>query len=1022
MKTGRVNAMNINQIGLASQKTGKEQKSIFGTVQSSESTQQTKPTEPKFVRQSGMINQISKGNGTYGKSGVEDTSKKESTPVSKTALDCLEDVKDRMTEDDVQDLEDEGMSLEKYESQRLDKALNRIKENRQEQRNSIENTVEKRKNQTEDMKETAVKNAVEHGTASQAAAALASANLPVTQDNIDKVTQAVEMSESAGSISDEARQYLISNEMDLTIRNIYQAEYSAGSTAGNTQFSGYVSTNVAYDVDGSSYKNSDADWELIKGQAEGVIESAGMEVNEDTLNQCKWLFENNLPVTKEALKQLNTLNAIQENYNSDEVMEQVIKNYETGIQPEDTSLGFFGKQEKDDQVQKFLVQVEAELSSSNSSILDVTQRRQLEEIRLKMTTEVSQKLIEKGIKLDTENLSEIVEGLKQIEQDYYHSMVQEGQADDINGAAELFQETIQKVNGLGAVPESVLGKTFDKRDIQTVNSLYETGISMKAEFEKAGESYEALGTEVRKDLGDSVKKAFAGIDDMLKDMGLEPTEANRRAIRILGYNSIEITKESITEMKNYDSKVQNLMDGLKPAITLEMIKRGVNPLDTPIDEVNQEIEQISQEIGASEDEKYSEFLWKLDQKKELSTDERKAFIGLYRLMNHISKSDGAAIGSVIKAGKELTLSNLLTAVRTSKSGGVNQSVDDNFGTLESTSRKGESISEQVQYYRREAQSVLNKMTPDNLEQASQSLRIDGQDTMEILQDVSLEMLHETIEQQSDNMDETSKQYLKEKMESYYEKLDNSQECMDFLESADISATLENTASAQTLLYENVWEQVADKTGKKPAEKEKYKESMQKLSESLGEDFFEEEYDSFTELCRSMVKESMYQEDTTSSDMSLYRFMGSSLELTGALSKKESYQMPVVTGDKIANVNVTLEHSSIHQGKVKIFYRSDDLGEIESEWTVRGDAVTGAITADNVTALDLLKQQKMTMRDAISEIGLTAEQVNFSLNRNKGIQLSSTENTDESVDTKVLLKVAKTFIKTVQTVEQSKERG
>lgn len=1022
MKTGRVNAMNINQIGLASQKTGKEQKSIFGTVQSSESTQQTKPTEPKFVRQSGMINQISKGNGTYGKSGVEDTSKKESTPVSKTALDCLEDVKDRMTEDDVQDLEDEGMSLEKYESQRLDKALNRIKENRQEQRNSIENTVEKRKNQTEDMKETAVKNAVEHGTASQAAAALASANLPVTQDNIDKVTQAVEMSESAGSISDEARQYLISNEMDLTIRNIYQAEYSAGSTAGNTQFSGYVSTNVAYDVDGSSYKNSDADWELIKGQAEGVIESAGMEVNEDTLNQCKWLFENNLPVTKEALKQLNALNAIQENYNSDEVMEQVIKNYETGIQPEDTSLGFFGKQEKDDQVQKFLAQVEAELSSSNSSILDVTQRRQLEEIRLKMTTEVSQKLIEKGIKLDTENLSEIVEGLKQIEQDYYHSMVQEGQADDINGAAELFQETIQKVNGLGAVPESVLGKTFDKRDIQTVNSLYETGISMKAEFEKAGESYEALGTEVRKDLGDSVKKAFAGIDDMLKDMGLEPTEANRRAIRILGYNSIEITKESITEMKNYDSKVQNLMDGLKPAITLEMIKRGVNPLDTPIDEVNQEIEQISQEIGASEDEKYSEFLWKLDQKKELSTDERKAFIGLYRLMNHISKSDGAAIGSVIKAGKELTLSNLLTAVRTSKSGGVNQSVDDNFGTLESTSRKGESISEQVQYYRREAQSVLNKMTPDNLEQASQSLRIDGQDTMEILQDVSLEMLHETIEQQSDNMDETSKQYLKEKMESYYEKLDNSQECMDFLESADISATLENTASAQTLLYENVWEQVADKTGKKPAEKEKYKESMQKLSESLGEDFFEEEYDSFTELCRSMVKESMYQEDTTSSDMSLYRFMGSSLELTGALSKKESYQMPVVTGDKIANVNVTLEHSSIHQGKVKIFYRSDDLGEIESEWTVRGDAVTGAITADNVTALDLLKQQKMMMRDAISEIGLTAEQVNFSLNRNKGIQLSSTENTDESVDTKVLLKVAKTFIKTVQTVEQSKERG
>lgn len=90
--------MNINQIGLASQKTGKEQESVFGTVQYSQSTQQVKGTTSKFTRQSGMINQLSKGNGTYGKNGVEDTEKRESTPISKSTLDCLEDVKDRMTE------------------------------------------------------------------------------------------------------------------------------------------------------------------------------------------------------------------------------------------------------------------------------------------------------------------------------------------------------------------------------------------------------------------------------------------------------------------------------------------------------------------------------------------------------------------------------------------------------------------------------------------------------------------------------------------------------------------------------------------------------------------------------------------------------------------------------------------------------------------------------------------------------------------------------------------------------------
>ncbi len=55
-----------------------------------------------------------------------------------------------------------------------------------------------------------------------------------------------------------------------------------------------------------------------------------------------------------------------------------------------------------------------------------------------------------------------------------------------------------------------------------------------------------------------IQKAFRNVDDILSDIGLEETEANQRAVRILGYNQIEITQESVAEMKAADEQVQRI--------------------------------------------------------------------------------------------------------------------------------------------------------------------------------------------------------------------------------------------------------------------------------------------------------------------------------------------------------------------------------------------------------------------------------------------------------------------------------
>ena len=47
-------------------------------------------------------------------------------------------------------------------------------------------------------------------------------------------------------------------------------------------------------------------------------------------------------------------------------------------------------------------------------------------------------------------------------------------------------------------------------------------------------------TAPRSDMGDSIKKAFSNVDDILQDLQLDTSETNRRAVRILAYNNTDV--------------------------------------------------------------------------------------------------------------------------------------------------------------------------------------------------------------------------------------------------------------------------------------------------------------------------------------------------------------------------------------------------------------------------------------------------------------------------------------------------
>ena len=214
----------------------------------------------------------------------------------------------------------------------------------------------------------------------------------------------------------------------------------------------------------------------------------------------------------------------------------------------------------------------------------VTARRQLEEIRLAMTMEAATRLVKQDINIDAKPLSKVVDVLKSQEADYYEQVVSSQDLHDIPDGVDLLKETLSKTDGLKNLPAYALGEMV-RTPAVTVGGLYDTASHMKATL--MGKAYETMMTKPRADMGDSITDAFQNVDAILEDLDFDRNEANQRAVRILAYNQMEMTKENIVSVKSADAKVQQMFETLTPQIVLNLIRENKNPLNMTIDGLNE---------------------------------------------------------------------------------------------------------------------------------------------------------------------------------------------------------------------------------------------------------------------------------------------------------------------------------------------------------------------------------------------------------------------------------------------------
>ncbi|MCI8875531.1 MAG: hypothetical protein HFI77_05650 [Lachnospiraceae bacterium] len=813
----------------------------------------------------------------------------------------------------------------------------------------------------------------------------AQADLPDSQENMAEGLEALNQAKELTKPSDGAIKYMLDNGLAPSIANLFLAEFSGSA--------GYTPP-----------EDGEIDFDSLTERIEQVITQAGEKVNDQTIEDSKWMIKSQIPFTAENFSYVEKLRGLELPMEESQVISAVALAVSEGGRPEDAMLlpeytlkaqaehamevvmeasdedlayltannmeitiesleqtAELRKQGKLNQTNSSPVLAEAKGAAegeeiSHEALMFLKAKRVLEETRLAMTTEANRALLKQGISIDTKPLEELVESLKQQENNYYEALL--GEKTGVNhteSMTQLFAETAQKVSDLKQMPAYLLG--IQGRDLDTVNGLHEAGTVLKDTLDKANESYETLMTAPRADLGDSIKKAFANVDDILKDLGLEANDANERAVRILAYNSLEINEESILAMKAADERVQRTFANLTPATVREMIHQGINPLDTDLDTLNKQAEAIRLESPEADNERFSEYLWKLEHNNEISPEERESYIGIYRLMNQVEKTDGAAIGALIAQGGELTMRNLLTAVRSSKKSGMDYTVDDEFSGVDGT--VGKSITDQIEtaYQSDCMRDVLETLTPVKMQKLMESPGWEDY-TPEQLKQALMQMSQETEAEEA----KADQEYYKAQAQEVRQAAVTEEQVYSLLSKLDLPNTVDNVLAANRLMNKRnqVFNQLFNKDevfsgeevdfqGIKEEILERFANAMKTPKEmAAAQEVLAETAEN---VMKTMIAD---KEHITSMDIRELKLMNAQLSIAGKMAEEENYTIPVLVGNEVTNMSLKIVRGTKKKGIVEIMFETEKAGRIAANIRAEEKGISGFVAADRKETRDRIE--------------------------------------------------------------------
>lgn len=843
-------------------------------------------------------------------------------------------------------------------------------------------------------------------------------------------------------IKEEQMIYLIKNGMDLTIENIYTAQNSVNESS--------PSQVVPF---------NEQVWNDIYPQVTGIIDAAGITVNDQSLNSAKFMLTHELPITVDSLRLYMSVNALnQRGFSEAQARENIAEQVAGGNPPEQARISGSTIHERAQQlvekvqgisdqtvdsavaqgkpltiaylynhalrsidVRKLRNPVNTGVEGASLSLSGSTEksimtgqsgaplsmnpaaiaaRRQMEEIRLSMTLEAAMRLVRMDFNIDAKPLSDIVDSLRQEENNYYDKVVSSHDLHDIPDDVDLLKETLKETDDLKNLPAYALGEMV-KRPAITVGELHISASRTKVLL--AGNAYETMMTKPRKDMGDSITEAFQNVDAILEDLELDRNMQNQRAVRILAFNEMELTRANIASVKEADAKVQQMFETLTPQIVLNLIREKKNPLNMTVDGLNEEIMQQREVRGITDEQKFSEFLFQMDRNNAITEEERASFIGIYRLLDKVEKSHGKDIGAVVRNGQEVTLNNLFAADKSRKARGIDVGINDSFGERVNVETSANGILNQINtaYNQTLAGSILRHIRPETLK------------SLEALdyQDMSFEELNNLMKAGDNGTGEA--ELLEDISNTLQEALSYEEEVAMMLDANDLPRTVTNMIAAHQVMFgeDGIYGMAGEI--KKNLSKER-REQITRQEESIL-DNMESKADVVygMENLRSSLSEAVHEKELdgtiTAMDIQALKYLNAGMPIAMRAVEQDTFRIPLVVEGSVSIMKVSVVQDGSRAGEITATMQTQKYGQMEAFIRADGNQVEGYITMEEESGQTALEANELTIRSVFAKAGIEVRDLR--LDGTKPMLYGDRK--EEEMPTAKLYKVAKQLLTAIK---------
>lgn len=766
-------------------------------------------------------------------------------------------------------------------------------------------------------------------------------NLPPELEKEVKVT--MEKASGITEINDGMKRALVAEGCPITIDNLYLARFTQSDISGETGNFFSMETPGYY-----GEKAVTEDVQALRAQVEQFLKDDGVEVTETKVDEAIWLVKNSLEINAVNIERLEKISSVQVPLTGESVKRAIDIALLEGNKPGEADLT------RTESVYHEAIRKTEELKRLSEA--EIHAKRVLEEVRLMMTTETNLKLLKSGIAIDTEDLEAYVNALKEAEKKPEFAELRE------------LERTASVIEEVKNAPAPIVGRMIEIPEIDNLEAIKNEGEAMKARFEKAGEEYEKLFTEVRKDLGDSIKKAFRNVDALLFEGGFEVNEANRRAVRILGSNSMEINGENLEKVKALDLKLNSIISKLTPEDTLKLIRNGKSPVDMKIEELGAYLEEKRNKDEARM-EKYSKFLFKLERADEITADERKEYIEVYRLLTGLERTGYAAIGSLVKTGRELSLGNLKEEIRSTRKIGMDVKVDESFGLL--------------------VQNLVDELEPVKMKAA-------GINDSTVLEEAYEEMKNGQGDSEAEAL------YTDEAFKELREGLEVSENTIKEIIGRGEPVTVGNLLSTERFMKNKsrAFKKVDELRG------EDFRKEIEDIVENGNEkEKISTKYDEMIDNSQSSVARAA-MESTTYLDVRELVLTHKELTVAGNMARSESYNVPMIIDGEMTVVSLKIVHNSEEEPGVKVMLETAELGSVSASLAGTEENITGFIACNTQEAVTKIKKAADILGKNVTVVYSPDK------NDNAFYEIPMKDNSDK-VSTAKLYRIAHRFLKAVQ---------